>query len=137
MSSEMRGLSPEMFWTVLTAGLASVMWMPHVVQRLLEKGIVKGFRDPTHEAPTKAAWAQRAIRAHVNAVENLVVFAVLATAIQLSGKGTAATALAAEFFFFTRAAHYVIYALGLPWLRVCAFLIGFVCQIILFVALMG
>jgi uncharacterized MAPEG superfamily protein len=130
-------LSSEMLWTVLTAGLTAILWVPHVVQRLIEMGILGGFRDPTHHVSTKGAWAQRSIRAHANAVENLVVFAVLATAIQVSGRGTATTACAAEVFFFARAAHYVIYALGLPWLRVCAFAVGFACQVVLFVTVLG
>ncbi len=130
-------LSTEMYWTVMTAGFTAILWIPHVIQRVLEMGIIPGFSDPTHHLPTRAAWAQRAIRAHTNAIENLVVFAVLAVAIQLAGKSTATTALAAEVFFFARVAHYVIYALGLPWLRTIAFIVGFVCQMLLLTTLCG
>lgn len=124
-------LTPELHWTVLTAGLTSVLWIPHILQRIVEMGPFAALRDPKHEIATKAPWAQRAIRAHANAVENLVVFAILAVAIQVSGSGTATTASAAALFFATRAAHYVVYALGLPWMRTPMFLIGFGCQMTL------
>lgn len=130
------GLSPELCWAVLVAAFTSILWIPHVIQRVTEMGIIGGFSDPTHHVPTKAAWAQRAIRAHTNAVENLVVFGVLATAIQISGKGTATTALAAEIFFIARVVHYAIYVLGLPWMRTIAFVVGFICQLTLLRALL-
>jgi uncharacterized MAPEG superfamily protein len=129
-------LSPELYWTVFAAAWTATLWIPYVLQRMVELGIWETFRDPTHHVPTKAAWAQRAMRAHANAIENLVVFGVLATAIQLSGRGTSLTSLAAEVFFLTRIAHYLLYALAVPWLRTVNFLFGFICQITLFVALL-
>lgn len=130
-------LSPELYWTVLTAGLTSVLWIPYILQRIVEMGPIAAFRDPRHEVPTKAPWAQRAMRAHANTVENLVVFAILAVTIQFIGAGTGATATAAALFFATRAAHYVVYALGVPWARTPMFLIGFGCQITLLVTILG
>lgn len=130
-------LTPELYWTVLTAGLASVLWIPYILQRILELGPIEAFRDPRHEVATKAPWAQRAKSAHLNMTENLLVFAVLAVTIQIVGGGTAATAIAAPLFFATRAAHYVIYSLGLPWIRTPMFLIGFGCQITLLLAILS
>lgn len=135
MFTAIDGLSPEMYWAVLTAGLTAVLWIPHVLQRVVEMGIIKGFSDPTHHIPTHADWAQRAIRAHANAVENLVVFGLLAVAIQMSGKSTPTTALSAEVFFAARVAHYVMYVFAVPWLRTAAFIIGFLCQVKLFLTL--
>jgi uncharacterized MAPEG superfamily protein len=129
-------LSPELYWAVLTAGFTALLWAPHVAQRLLEMGLVGGFRDPTHEAPTRAPWAQRSIRAHANAVENLVVFATLAIALQFTGRGTGATAMAAAIYFAARVAHYVIYTLGVPWLRAPMFLVGVGCQMTLLTAIL-
>jgi uncharacterized MAPEG superfamily protein len=130
-------LSPELYWATLTAGLTSMLWIPHVAQRLIEMGIVGGFRDPLHDVPTRAPWAQRSIRAQANAVENLVVFGVLAMALQITGHGSAASAIAAAIYFAVRVAHYVVYVLGLPWLRAPMFLIGVFCQWILFATLLG
>ena len=67
-------MTPELFWTIATALLTSVLWVPHILQRILELGPYEALRDPTHDVDTKAPWAQRAIRAHTNAIENLLVF---------------------------------------------------------------
>lgn len=131
----MNKLSPELYWAVLTAGLTAILWVPHVIQRILEMGLVKGFSDPTHHIATKAAWAQRAIRAHTNAIENLVVFGIFALAIQITGKGTDHTSLAAEVFFLSRIVHYVTYVLAIPYARAVSFIVGFVCQVTLFCAI--
>ncbi|MBG0811254.1 MAPEG family protein [Methylosinus sp. H3A] len=130
-------LSPELYWTVLTAGLASVLWIPYILQRILQLGPIEAFRDPLHDVATKAPWAQRAKSAHTNMIENLLVFAVLALTIQIVGGGTAATASAALLFFASRAAHYAVYTLGLPWVRTPMFLIGFGCQITLLLAILA
>jgi uncharacterized MAPEG superfamily protein len=130
-------ISPELYWTVLTAGLASILWIPYILQRIIELGPIETFRDPLRDVPTKAPWARRAKAAHTNMIENLVVFAVLALTIQIVGGGTSATALAALLFFASRAAHYVVYALGLPWLRTPMFLIGFGCQLTLLFAILA
>lgn len=130
-------LSTELYWTVLTAALTSVLWIPYILQRIVELGPIEAFRDPRHEVATKAPWAQRAKNAHANMIENLLVFAIFAVAIQIIGAGNAATAIAAPLFFSARAAHYLVYSLGLPWVRTPLFLIGFGCQITLLVAILG
>lgn len=133
----MSGLTSELYFAVLAAAFTSLLWAPHVAQRLLEMGLAGGFRDPLHDVPTRAPWAQRSIRAHGNAVENLVVFGLLATAIQFTGHSTAASATAAAVYFAARVAHYAIYVIGLPWARAPMFLIGWACQWVLIAALFG
>jgi uncharacterized MAPEG superfamily protein len=130
-------MSPELYWTILTTLLTSLLWMPHIVQRVLELKPYEAFRDPHHDIETRAPWAQRAIRAHTNAVENLVVFGVLALAVHTLGAGTALTASAAAAYFFARLFHYVFYVLGLPWLRTPMFLVGFACQLVMAGTLLG
>ena len=75
------------------------------------------------------------MRAHTNAVENLVIFAPLVLALHATGASTPVTAGACTVYFFARLAHYVIYTLGLPLLRTLAFAIGFVAQMVLALAL--
>ncbi len=130
-------MTPELYWTILTALVTSVFWLPHILQRIIEFKPYEALRDPRHDVDTKADWAQRAIRAHTNAIENLLVFGLLALAIRVLDVGTPATAFAAAAFFFSRAAHYIIYILALPWLRTPAFLIGFGSQLILGATLLG
>jgi len=130
-------MTPELYWTIITSLLTSILWMPHILQRIIEFKPYEAFRDPRHDVDTTAPWAQRAIRAHTNAVENLVVFGVLALAVHILGAGTSLTAKAAFIFFVARACHYVFYVLGVPWLRTPMFLVGFACQMVLALTLLG
>lgn len=130
-------LAPELYWTILTILLTSLLWVPHVLQRMMELGLVATLNDPRHDVKTKAEWAQRAISAHNNAVENLVVFAPLAVIVHLTNMGTSMTATAVMIYFFARLGHYIVYALALPWLRTPMFLIGFACQLTLAGTLLG
>ncbi len=130
-------MTPELYWTALTTLLTSLLWVPHIVQRMIELNPYEAFRDPRHDVDTKAPWAQRAIRAHTNAVENLVVFGILALTVNALGAGTPLTALAAALFFFARFAHYVFYVTGTPWLRTPMFLVGFLCQLAMVGTLLG
>lgn len=127
----MTPLSSELYWLVATAVFTSVLWAPHILQRIYEMKPYAAFRDPRHDHATQAPWAQRAIRAHSNAVENLVIVAVLVMAIEMSGAGTQATATAMMVYFYARVAHFAIYVLALPWLRTPMYLVGFACQMVL------
>ena len=129
--------NPELYWTALTALMTSLLWAPHILQRILEMKPYAAFRDPKHDVATKAPWAQRAIRAHTNAVENLVIFGLAALMVHILELGTALTAKAAMVYFFARAAHYVIYVMALPWLRTPVFLLAFGCQLILITTALG
>ncbi len=129
--------SPELYWAVLSALLTSVLWIPHILQRIVELKLYDALRDPLHDVPTQAPWAQRAIRAHTNAVENLAVFGILALAVHVSAAGTPATAMAAAVYFFARVAHYFIYVIGIPWLRTPVYFTSFLCHWVLGLTLLN
>src|SRR6266508_1671041 len=57
--------------------------------------------------PEMAGWAGRARRAHLNMIENLVMFAALVLIAAASGKANA-TAMGAMIFFWARLAYAVI-----------------------------
>lgn len=128
-------MTEELYWLVLAAAMTGTFWIPYIVNRFRELGPPSlRFYPPADPAP-RALWAARALKAHINAVENLAVFAPLALAVYLVG-GTSLTALACEVYFFARLAHYAIGIFGLPIpLRTLAFLIGFASQMILAVHL--
>lgn len=130
-------LTPEMYWLVATAFMTALLWIPYILKLIAEMGMIPAFWDPYHDTPIKAAWAQRAKRAHTNAIENLVVFTPLVLAIQLFSAGSALTAKACAAFFFIRAAHYVVYLLGVPLIRTLLFLAGVGCQFVLIATLFG
>jgi len=130
-------MSPELTWTAAMALLTSLMWVPYILSLLGQMGIPAALADAEHATPLEAPWAQRCKRAHANAVENLVVFAPLAIGIHVAGLGTVATATACAVFFYARLAHYVIYTLGVPYLRTPAFAVGWLCLIVLALKLLG
>lgn len=129
--------SSELFYLALCAGLTGILWMPYIVNRIVELGLWKALRNPNPDQPPQAKWAHRLMCAHNNAVENLVVFGVLVLAVQVSGMNSESTALAALVFFYARVAHVIIYTLGIPLLRTISFFIGFICQGILLMSLLG
>ena len=74
--------------------------------------------------PPIEGWAGRAIRAHRNMLENLVLFAVLVLVAQVAGRTNAMTALGAQLFFWARLAYAAIYIAGIPWARTAAFVVS-------------
>jgi hypothetical protein len=74
----------------------------------------------------QSAWAQRMMKAHDNAVENLVVFAALVLAAHALGVSDGATATACVVYFWARIVH-----LGAPLDAVgphARFAVGFFAQ---------
>lgn len=129
--------SPELFWLTLAALLTALLWVPYILQLMVQMGPAGALMDAQGTHPHEAGWALRAKRAHYNAVENLVVFAPLALAVHVLGAGTGATALAAAVYFFARLAHYVFHLFALPVVRTLAFLVGWACQLVLALTLLG
>ncbi|GER01646.1 membrane protein [Iodidimonas gelatinilytica] len=129
-------LSAELYWLLLTCLLTAFLWLPYILQLLMEQGTVKALMDGQHAAPAAAPWAQRAKRAHLNAVENLAVFAPLVLLVALTGNSSGVTILAAQIYFFARLGHYLVYLMGLPVVRTIFFAIGFICQLVLAIALL-
>lgn len=69
-------------------------------------------------------WAGRARRAHLNMLENLVVFAIVVLVAHVAGKANSTTALGAALFFWARLAYALIYVAGVPWLRTAAWAVA-------------
>lgn len=130
-------LSPELFWLTLTATMTALMWVPYILRLIIQMGVFAVLKDRSADTQLTAVWAQRAKRAHYNAVENLVVFAALVLTVQLAGFGNSITALACQVYFYARAAHYVVYLLGIPTLRTLTFIAGAACQLTLAGVLLG
>ncbi len=130
-------VSPELTWLALTAIATALMWLPHILWLIGDKGLVGALMDGEHDITYTAPWAARAQRAHQNAVENLAIFAALALAVDLAGAGSATTANAAAAFFFIRMAHFSVYVAGLPVIRTMLFFAGVACQLVLGFAVLG
>ncbi len=110
-------MTTELFYLLLTAILTGVLWIPVVIGYVLSRGPLK----PSHYkvAPTAPlpAWVNRANRAHVNAVENLVPFATVVLIAHAVGVSTSVTAISAAVYFYARAAHAVIHISGFSLFR--------------------
>lgn len=129
-------LSGEFYWLLLTILMTSLMWVPYIINRMREQGILSALWDRYGYTEAKAPWANRMIRAHENAIENLVVFAPLVILVLLTNSSTEVTLLAVKLYFFARLVHYLVYSLAVPVLRVVSFLAGFVAQLMLIASLL-
>ena len=131
-------MSIELYWLTLSILLTAVLWLPYILNRLLEQGVFTGLWDPEGETQTEVGWSRRLMAAHVNAVENLVIFAPLVLILHALEMSSALTETASMLYFFSRLAHAILFTLGVPVLRIIAFLGGFAAQMILvFVLLVG
>ena len=82
-------LAPNPFAPAVAAVFCTIatvlMWVPYMGARILTRGPARALSDPADpSAPPDPAWAQRARRAHANAVENLAVFAPLVLILALT-----------------------------------------------------
>lgn len=127
---------PELFWLAAVAVMTGVLWIPHILW-LLAHDPVKTLINRSANLPIEAEWAQRAKRAHTNALENLAVFAPLVLIVQTQHLTDGLTASAASAYFFARAAHFIVYTSGIPVLRTLAFFVGVGCQAIFALRLFG
>lgn len=93
-----------------------------------------GYPDnPTPQSP----WAQRLMKAHQNAVENLVVFAALVLVAHQLGISTESTALASVVYFWMRLVHAVAFTFKIPLVRTFSFFISFGAQMVFVWALLS
>lgn len=76
------------------------------------------------DLPAIGGWAGRAKRAHLNMIENLVLFAALVLIAAAAGKANATTAMGAMIFFWGRLAYAIIYVAGIAWLRTVAWFVS-------------
>ena len=67
--------------------------------------------------PTYTGFAGRAKRAHLNMLENLVLFTALVLVAVVANKTNPTTAMGAAIFFWARLVYALVYLFGVPWLR--------------------
>ena len=119
-------------WLAAAALMTALFWVPYVLERMVSLGIFGAIKTVEPEDELKQAlWAQRAKRAHYNAVENLAVFATLVLVAQAMGKAEGGSVLmASQLYFWARLVHFPSLTFGLPGVRTLAYLAGFAAQII-------
>jgi uncharacterized MAPEG superfamily protein len=114
----------ELYSLTVVSTATALMWVPYVLARMTTHGVMRAIGNPGPGYPADPPWVDRARRAHLNAIENLAVFAPLVLVSAIIGLSTKATVLSAQIYVVARLAHYVIYAAGIPVVRTLAFLAG-------------
>jgi uncharacterized MAPEG superfamily protein len=133
-----RPLSPELHWLIYTLLMTALFWVPYILDRLATRGVWKAISSKTAETgESPTLWAERARSAHLNAVENLVIFAPAVLIASAIGVSTLATQTAAAVYFFARLVHFLVYTLGVPVLRTLSYAVAWAAQIVILVAILA
>lgn len=120
-------MKTELLYLVYVTALTGVLWVPYILDRIAVWGLNDAVGYPENPKP-QSPWARRLMKAHSNAVENLVVFAALILAAHAAGVSDNVTVGAAVVYFWTRVVHVFAYAFAVPWVRTLAFAVGFFAQ---------
>jgi uncharacterized MAPEG superfamily protein len=122
-------VTTELYWLTLTALMTALFWVPYVLNRMVMNGLPGTLAGSAPDSSTLSIWAQRAGKAHTNAIENLAIFAPIVLTAHVLGISTAATKAAVVVYFFARLLHFVVYSAGIPAARTLTFTAGWLAQI--------
>ena len=122
-------MTTELYWLILTALMTALFWVPYVLNRMAMNGLGGTLAGGAPDSNTLSSWAQRAGRAHTNAVENLAIFAPIVLTAHLLNISNGATKTAVVVYFFARLLHYIVYSAGIPAARTLTFTAGWLAQI--------
>jgi uncharacterized MAPEG superfamily protein len=117
----------ELLYLTLVTALTGLLWVPYILDRVAVRGLLDAVGYPEHPKP-QSPWAQRLMKAHANAVENLVVFATLVLVAHAIGITEPVIGSAAMVYFWARVVHAASYTFAVPWVRTLSFTVGFLCQ---------
>src|SRR5690242_20803593 len=120
-------MNTEILYLVCVTLFTALLWVPYVLDRFVVWGIPDTVGYPANPKP-QSPWAQRLMKAHGNAVENLVVFAALVLAASAAGISNPAIATASIVYFWARVVHAASYTFAVPWVRTLSFTVGFLAQ---------
>jgi uncharacterized MAPEG superfamily protein len=127
-------MSPDLkilVWTVVLTFIEMIVAVL-LANEQLGLGMLAGNREGL---PELTSFAGRAQRAHRNMLESLPLFIALVLVAQTAGKTNSATLIGAELFFWGRLAHWLIYTIGIPWLRTLAWIVSVIGLITIFLQL--
>lgn len=128
-------MTRELFWLTLTVIFTGLLWIPYVLNRAQVRGLSGAMANPSRGDRPQAEWANRLMFAHDNAIENLAIFAPLVLILNAADYSSKWTVLACAVYFWSRVAHLIVYALGVPVFRTLAFCVGFAAQAVLALAI--
>ena len=116
-------MSPELKYLLFSVVLTfvQVLIAAAAANQVVGLTTLAGNRD---DIPTYTGFAGRAKRAHLNMLENMVLFSALVLIAVVAQKTNATTAMGALIFFWARLIYAVIYLLGIPWARTLAWFVS-------------
>jgi len=120
-------MKTELWYLALVTAFTGLLYLPYVLDRVGVWGLPDTVGYPENPRP-QSPWARRLMRAHANAVENLVVFATLVLIAQVAGVSNGTTTTACVVYFWARVVHALAYTFGIAWVRTLGFFVGFLCQ---------
>jgi len=120
-------MKAELFYLALVAAFTGLLWLPYILDRVAVRGIIDAVSYPENPKP-QSPWAQRLMKAHANAIENLAVFATLVLVAHATGVSNGTIAAASAVYFWARVVHAAAYTFAVPWVRTLAFAVGFFAQ---------
>src|SRR3546814_3439206 len=115
-------MNAELFYLTWVTILTGILWIPYILYRFARWGIADTVGYPSNAKP-QSPWAARMMKAHANAVENLVIFAALVLVAHAAGISNALVVCACAVFFWARLVHAVAYTFSVPWVRTGAFVV--------------
>src|SRR5450631_2418598 len=101
--------------------MTALFWVPYVLNRMVVGGLGQALAGTSPDSGSHSLWAQRSIKAHYNAVENLAIFAPIVLIAHVLSISTATTKAAVVVYFFARLLHFVVYSAGIPAARTLTF----------------
>jgi uncharacterized MAPEG superfamily protein len=113
------------------AGLTALMWVPYILARIQASGLMAAVTYAADKDPLPD-WAERAKKAHLNAIENLAPFAAVVIAAHLTQQAGAGTAFWSVVYLLARIVHYPGYISGLPYIRTLSFAVAWLAIMAIF-----
>ncbi len=131
-------MTSEIYWLTVVTAYSAVLFLPYAYVRISSIGLVRLLTNPQPgDDPFELEWAHRAYRAHMNAIENIAIFAPLVLAVQVTGSNNEVTAQACMIYFWARFVHAPFYILNTPFVRTFAYFVGLgACLVLVYQLLM-
>ena len=113
-------MTTELAMLTWVTALTILLWIPYILAHIMNVGLLPTLPYKSDGTPLPA-WAARAKKAHANAIENLVPFAVLVLVAHQLDISNIATTSAAVAYFWLRLAHFITYTANVPFGRTVTF----------------
>ena len=130
-------MTTELYWLTLTVSMTALFWVPYILDRLAVRGIWPALADtrPENGGP-HSLWAQRAIKAHENGIENLAIIVPAVLVAHILNISSPATRAAIVIYFLARLVHFLVYLFGVPVVRTLAFTVGWGAQMVFLLSIL-